>query len=100
MKAASAALTWVRYSFDSGRSFGRGVPIASSPMRLSLFSGRGGSKLDDWRTVSRNGAPLVCPSLLTWIESGGPFNATELLMSLIGHEGAAPAGRREVCLLR
>jgi hypothetical protein len=39
------------------------VPIASSLMRRSLFCGRGGSKLDDLRMVSRNGAPLAWRSL-------------------------------------
>jgi hypothetical protein len=31
-------------------------------MRRSLFFGRGDSKLDDWKTVYRSGALLVCPS--------------------------------------
>ena len=39
------------------------VPIASSLMRRSLFCGRGGSKLDDLRMASRNGAPLAWRSL-------------------------------------
>jgi hypothetical protein len=38
------------------------VPIVFSLMRRSLFFGRGDTKLDDWKTVYRSGAPLVCPS--------------------------------------
>jgi hypothetical protein len=39
-----------------------GVPIAFSLMRRSPFYERGDLKLDDWKTVFRSGALLVCPS--------------------------------------
>jgi len=41
------------------------VLIAFSRMKRLLFCEHGDSRLDDWKTVYRSGAPLVCPSLPT-----------------------------------